>query len=85
MKAARKQQTYHDAYGKHHKFNVNDDVWLYKQSSVGRGVTSKLKYSWRGPHKIERVIGPVTYTLKDADGKAIPGAHHARQLYKMEI
>jgi len=85
MKAAKQQQSYHDAYSKAHTFNVNDDVWLYKQTTVKGGATSKLKYNWRGPYKIERVIGPVTYTLKDTDGNTLPGTHHARQLYKVDV
>ena len=84
MEAAGVQRSYHDAYSKSHTFDVNDDVWLYKQTSIEGGRTSKLKYNWRGPYKIETVIGPVTYTLKDVNGKSIPGTHHARQLYKVE-
>jgi len=82
--AAESQETYHDRFAGKHTFKENDIVWLYKQSDVSGGVTSKLKYHWRGPYTIEKVIGPVTFTLKDANGKKLPGTHHARQLYKVD-
>jgi len=84
LEAAKTQQSYHDKYTKSHTFKVNDIVWLYKQTSILGGKTSKLKHHWKGPNTIESVVGPVTYTLKDANGKAIPETHHARHLYKIE-
>ena len=49
-----------------------------------KGITSKLKYSWTGPHTVARVIGPVTYVLMDRDQKLLPGTYHARKMHKAE-
>jgi len=84
MEAAIKQQEYHDAHAQAHTFNVDDTVWLYKQSSVGKGLTSKLKYSWRGPYTISEVVGTSTFKLKDKEGKELPNTYHSRFLYKVE-
>ena len=83
MEAAGRQQSYHDAHAKAHTFDVNDSVWYYRKSSLARGVTSKLKYSWTGPFRVSKVIGPVTYVLEDVDGNQLPGTYHARYLYKV--
>jgi len=82
MKAAGKQMSYHDAHAKAHTFKKGDRVWLYKPSSVEKGVTSKLAFHWKGPFIIARIIGPVTYTLISMDGRPLPGTVHARQLCK---
>ena len=82
LQAAKTQKSYHDACAQAHQFQKGDKVWYYKPSSTERGVTSKLAYRWKGPYVIESVIGPVTFTLKDKDGKIIPGTVHARHLYK---
>ena len=82
MEAAKKQQSYHDMHAKTHTFNINDYVWLYRESSLEKGITSKLKYSWKGPYKVTKVLSPVTYALTDMEGKPLPGTYHSRQLYK---
>ena len=82
MKAAKEQVSYHDAHAQAHTFKLGDKVWLYKASSVEKGVTSKLAYKWKGPYIIVRVIGPVTYIIMGMDGRILPGTVHARQLYK---
>jgi len=82
MKAAGKQMSYHDAHAKAHTFKKGDRVWLYKPSSIEKGVTSKLAFHWKGPFIIARIIGPVTYTLISMDGRPLPGTVHARQLCK---
>jgi len=65
-------------------FDVNDTVWFYRKSCLEKGVTSKLKYSWTGPYKIKRKLGPVTYILEDPQGKQLPGTYHARHLLKVD-
>jgi len=82
MKAAGKQMEYHDAHAKAHEFKKGDKVWMYKASTVAKGVTSKLAYRWTGPYVIDKVIGPVTFLLKDLDGQPVPGTVHARLLCK---
>ncbi len=82
LTGAREQRSYHDAHARTHSFKKGDSVWLYKATSVERGVTTKLAYRWTGPYTIERVIGPVAFTLKDKLGRTVPGTHHARYLYK---
>jgi len=82
MEAAEKQMTYHEAHAQAHHFNVNDYVWYYRKSSLQKGITSKLKYSWTGPFRIVKAIGPVNYVLQDKEGKILPGTYHARLLYK---
>ena len=82
MAAARTQQSYHDAHARAHQFAVGDIVFLYKPSSVERGVTTKLAFKWAGPFIIDKVHGPVTYSLRDETGKLLPGTYHARYLYK---
>jgi len=84
MKAAKQQLTYHDAHARAHTFDVNDTVWLFKQSSAERGVTSKLKEKWKGPYLIERVMGDKTYMLKDGNNKMLPGTYHSRDMYKVD-
>jgi len=83
LSAAEHQKEYHDAHAQAHTFNVNDTVWLYKQSTVQGGITSKLKYNWHGPYTVEKVITPVTFILKDPQGNVLPGTHHARCMYKV--
>jgi len=83
MEAAEKQRSYHDAHAEAHTFKEGDKVWLYKKSSVEKGITSKLRYRWAGPFKIGRVIGPVTFTLETAEGKPLPGTYHANVLYNV--
>ena len=82
MKAAKSQMTFHDAHAKAHTFQVGDTVWMYQARSTERGVTSKLAHRWKGPYTIEKSLGPVTYVLKDKEGKLLPGTVHARHLYK---
>ena len=82
MEAAHKQLTFHDAHAKAHEFRKGDKVWLYRPSSVEKGVTSKLAYKWAGPYVISKVHGPVTFSLEKPDGEALPGTAHARQLCK---
>ena len=82
MEAAKKQQSFHDAHTRAHEFHVGDIVWLYRPSTVEKGVTSKLAYRWTGPYTITIKHGPVTFSLKDSQGKIIPGTVHARDLYK---
>ena len=81
LKAAKEQKSFHDAHAEAHEFKVGDTVRLYKLSQVERGVTSKLAYKWAGPYTISKVIGPVTFILKDKDGKELPGTAHARNLH----
>ena len=45
-------------------------------------MTSKLAYKWSGPYTVAKEVGPVTYILKDKDGKELPGTAHARQMYR---
>lgn len=82
IQAAKTQKSYHDACAQAHEFRKGDKVYYYKPSSTERGVTSKLAYRWKGPYVIDSVIGPVTFTLRDKDGKILPGTVHARHLYK---
>jgi len=56
MKAAGRQLDFHDAHARAHEFKQGDKVWLYKASTVARGVTSKLAYRWAGPFLIDRVL-----------------------------
>ena len=62
---------YHDAHLKDHTFNLNDTVWMYRQSEVEKGITSKLfLYSWNCPYVIAEKIGEVNlYRLIDMKGK----------------
>jgi len=78
MRAAQKQQSYHDAHAKAHNFD-----WFYTRSSLEKGVTSKLKYSWTVPYKIKKKLAPVTYILEDPQGKQLPGTYHARHFLKV--
>ena len=73
MQAAKGQISYHDARARAHRFQVGDMVWYYRASSLKRGQTSKLAYKWKGPYVIAKVLGPVTYTLRDKEGKILPG------------
>jgi len=82
MEASDKQISYHDAHAKAHRFKSGDTVWWYRQSATEKGVTSKLAYKWKGPFIIAKVIGPVTYILKDKYDNILPGTVHARELYK---
>ena len=84
MEAAGRQLSYHDAHAKHHTFEVNDMVWFCKRSTMQKGVTSKLKYSWTGPFWIKEALGPVTFTLVDKRGEQLPGTYHSRYLYKVD-
>ena len=63
---------------------VGDTVWFYKPSQAERGVTSKLAFKWSGPYTVAKEIGPVTFILKDKDGKELPGTAHARHMYRQE-
>ena len=82
LTAAKAQRSYHDAHAKTHSFKKGDSVWLYKASSIERGVTTKLAYRWTGPYTIVKAIGPVTFVLKDKLGKVLPGTYNVRHLYK---
>jgi len=54
MDAAGKQQTFHNAHARAHRFKVGDKVYVYKQTSVEGGKTTKLKYNWSGPFRVAR-------------------------------
>ena len=82
MKAAEEQRSFHDAHAEAHSFKVGEEVWLYKPSTVAKGVTTKLAYKWAGPYIISKVHGPVTYSLMDVNGDPVPGTVHARYLCK---
>ena len=82
MLAAKQQKSFHDAKAEQHKFEVGDKVWLYKPSQAERGVTSKLAFKWSGPYTVSKEIGPVTFILKDKDGKELPGTAHARFMHR---
>jgi len=82
VEMAKKQRAFHDAHAEAHTFKEGDKVRLYRKTSTTGGVTSKLAYHWTGPYTIAKVLGPVTYTITDANGKPYPGTVHARQLYK---
>ena len=82
MDAAHKQLSFHDAHAKAHTFHEDDIVWVYRQSEVEKGVTSKLLFRWKGPYVIVEKVGEVTYRLMDMKGKVLAGTVHARHLYK---
>jgi len=82
MEAAESQRTFHDTYVDKHTFHKGDDVWVYMKRSTEKGKTSKLVYRWKGPYTISEELGPVTFILKDKEGKQLPGTFHAEQLYK---
>ena len=84
MLAAKQQKKFHDAKAEAHKFKVGDTVWFHKPSQAERGVTSKLAFKWSGPYTVSKEIGPVTFILKDKDGKELPGTAHARNMYRQE-
>ena len=80
--ALSRQVSYHDAHARAHDFKIGDSVWVYRQSDVEKGVTSKLLFRWKGPYTIREKVGDVTYILEGEDGKRVPGTVHARHLYK---
>ena len=84
MLAAKQQKKFHDAKAQAHEFKVGDTVWYYKPSQAERGVTSKLAFKWSGPYTVSKEIGPVTFILKDKDGKELPGTIHARFMHRPE-
>ena len=84
MLAAKQQKKFHDAKAQAHEFKVGDTVWYYKPSQAERGVTSKLAFKWSGPYTVSKEIGPVTFILKDKDGKELPETVHARFMHRPE-
>ena len=83
LKAAKQQQSYHDAHAKVHTFNIGDKVLVYRESEANRGATSKLMYKWDGPYEIAKQLGPLTYTLKDSKGNLLSRSFSSKYLYKV--
>jgi len=64
-------------------FKVGDKVQRMRTSRLEKGTTSKLLERWTGPYTITEVLGPVTYIIKDEQGKIVSGTVHAKDLLKI--
>lgn len=79
--AAKMQKNYHDKKVKPRHFTIGDKVRLFSSKNE-QGVPPKLTLRWKGPFKVIRKIGPVTYEVEDLQTKLVSKAH-ARDLMKV--
>ena len=57
---------------------------LRKENRNEQGVIGKLNWNWKGPYEVVEVINPVTYRLKDEEGKVLANTAHSTELLKYE-
>ena len=80
------QKFYADKHRTECKFEVGDIVILrlqpYRQSSLKRSGTEKLKPRFYGPYKVTRRVGEVAYELELLEGSKIHNIFHVSFLKK---
>jgi hypothetical protein len=84
--AQNQQKIYADQHRVEGSFEVGDLVFLrlqpYRQSSLKRSRTEKLKLKFYGPYRVIRRIGDVAYELELPEGSKIHNVFHVSFLKK---
>jgi len=80
MDSIGKQLSYHDAHAKPHESYQGDKLWVCMPSQVEKGARTKLAYKWKEPYILNSEIDPMTFILRELNGKILPGTNHVRYL-----